>query len=346
MKIDISPEMGMYRLLESYPYDLAGALSEFIDNALQAHIDSTSPKKPKKLVISINFELRDRHDQSITISDNGVGISSNELDRAMKPASEPARKHLSEFGIGMKAASIWLGRHWTLVTKPINDKKRYKLDFDLDTLLSTKQHLLNVDETVRSKTDGSGVEITIDKLRDISTTEVISSATELHDIYQIYIYRQKILQLKFKLNGTSSDLNHEEARVVPKVLNYPNAVVKKPSWSESPIAFKYGAKKKWDYKKLSFDFDGHKILGRILVRETASQTANPGVVMFRYNRMILGSKNRPYRPRALFGSQNKASPSKIYMELHLDGQKIDHTKRQFSFDEKRFLSALKSQPIV
>ena len=46
MKIDVSPDMPMYNLLRSYPYDLAGALSEYIDNSLQAYLDA--PEKIRK----------------------------------------------------------------------------------------------------------------------------------------------------------------------------------------------------------------------------------------------------------------------------------------------------------
>ena len=49
MKIDVSPDMPMYNLLRSYPYDLAGALSEYIDNSLQAYLDA--PEKIRKEIL-------------------------------------------------------------------------------------------------------------------------------------------------------------------------------------------------------------------------------------------------------------------------------------------------------
>ena len=116
MKIDVSPDMPMYNLLRSYPYDLAGALSEYIDNSLQAYLDA--PEKIRKeigvLEVSIEVQLKDKHSQYIKVTDNGVGISSEALQRAMKPGFKPERQSLHEFGIGIcvgvidiKEGAIW-----------------------------------------------------------------------------------------------------------------------------------------------------------------------------------------------------------------------------------------------
>lgn len=105
--VNVSPDMQFYNLLESYPYTVKGALCEYIDNALEAF------RKAKEggidglddiLTININIEQH-----QITIEDNGIGIALSEIERAMKPAYKPSEQSLSEFGIGMKAASyvVW-----------------------------------------------------------------------------------------------------------------------------------------------------------------------------------------------------------------------------------------------
>jgi len=35
--VDVSPDMQFYNLLESYPYNMTGALCEYIDNSLEAY---------------------------------------------------------------------------------------------------------------------------------------------------------------------------------------------------------------------------------------------------------------------------------------------------------------------
>lgn len=347
MKIDVSPDMPMYNLLKSYPYELSGALSEYIDNSLQAYLDAPEDVKSSigQLEVNIEISLKDKHSQFIKVKDNGVGISSENLQRAMKPGFQPAEQSLHEFGIGMKAASVWLGREWDLKSSPINEHKTYVLDFDLDKLIRLNQREVEVKESERKKNDGSGVEITVTKLRDISEEEVMTACTDLHDVYQIFIYREKILKLTFTLDDTSEDLMNQKVRKAPEPLNYPNAYFTKPTWSDKGLAFKYGETKLWK-EDISFDFNGLPVSGFISVREEASPKSNPGLALFRYKRLIQGSESKEYRPKALLGTQNKAAPSKVYMELHLDGQPISHTKGKFNFDEQRFLKLLKDHPVV
>ena len=347
MKIDVSPDMPMYNLLRSYPYDLAGALSEYIDNSLQAYLDA--PEKIRKeigvLEVSIEVQLKDKHSQYIKVTDNGVGISSEALQRAMKPGFKPERQSLHEFGIGMKAASVWLGREWDLSTYPIGHKKVYSLDFNLDELISKNQKKVDVLESFATSEDAHGVSITVNKLRDISQEEVVAACTDLHDIYQIFIYRDKVLKLTFTLDDTSEDLMSQKVRTEPEPLRYPKAYLLKPSWSDDALAFKCGDERLWK-KDISFSFNGLPVTGFVTVRKEASQANNPGLALFRYKRLIQGSETKEYRPKALLGSQNKAAPSKIYMELHLDGQQISHTKGKFNFDEQRLLQILKKHEIV
>lgn len=342
MKIDISPDMPMYNLLKSYPYSLAGALSEYIDNALQAYLDSSDEvkQKIKKLKIRISFDLKDKHSQKITVEDYGVGISSKDLQRAMKPGFAASEANLHEFGIGMKAASVWLGREWNVSSLPYDDEIKYCLNFDLDELLKNNQSTLEVDEQRKKKSE-HGVLISISRLRDLSSEQVIAACHELFHTYQIFIFRDKILDLKFSFDGTSEDLNISSLNLPPKELEYPTAYITRPTWSDKTLAFKYGDTKTWK-EDISFMFNGKEVTGFIMVRDEASQATNPGISLFRYNRLIQGTALNPYRPKFLLGTSNKAAPSKVYMELHLDGQGIAHTKNKFSYDEERFLSALKS----
>lgn len=92
----------------------------------------------------------------------------------------------------------------------------------------------------------------------------------------------------------------------------------------------YSAPREWN-KDIEFKFNGLPVKGLISVREKVSQVNNPGLALFRYERLIQGSERKPYRPKELLGTQNNA-PSKIYVELHLDGQPIFHTKGKFNFD--------------
>ena len=110
-KIDVSPDMSFYSLLESFSYTVKNALSEYIDNALEAYRKAKKNQIPDLadiLTITINISK-----ERIIIDDNGTGIPISEIQRAMKPAHKSNEQSLSEFGSGMKAASFWFGKKWT-----------------------------------------------------------------------------------------------------------------------------------------------------------------------------------------------------------------------------------------
>jgi hypothetical protein len=138
-KVNVAPDMGMYNLLRSQGYDPAYALAEFVDNALQAHMQAR-PKSSRAKWAPLKVDIRfytpaytgdDKLRQSIVVEDNGPGIQKDALNNAMKPARPSATAGLSEFGIGMKASAVWFSDTWSLKTSPVGDVTEYSLDFQL-----------------------------------------------------------------------------------------------------------------------------------------------------------------------------------------------------------------------
>src|SRR5262249_1491549 len=82
------------------------ALAEFVDNSTQAYFDNRSTmdaafaKSGSKLTISI---LYDRDSGTISIKDNSIGMSEQELEEALKIAAHAPRDGgRSKYGMGMK----------------------------------------------------------------------------------------------------------------------------------------------------------------------------------------------------------------------------------------------------
>ena len=143
--VDVSPDISMYNLLKNQGYDPAYALGEFVDNALQAHINQTKSDKRRKFIeVSINFFSIDYPDfnlkNSIIIRDNGPGITKENLINAMKPAKPNSTKGLNEFGIGMKASAVWFTDNWELITKPESEDFKYLLNFNLGRVKLEVRH--------------------------------------------------------------------------------------------------------------------------------------------------------------------------------------------------------------
>ncbi|MEO4101297.1 ATP-binding protein, partial [Acinetobacter pittii] len=340
MKVEVSPDMQFYNLLEGYPYNPTIALCEYIDNALQAYKNANLLNEKNKLELDLEFIQREK-ESFIIIRDYGVGISQKDIQRAFKPGYRPSSQSLNEFGIGMKAASLWFCRSWELVSFPKNSKTSLTVAFDLDSLISSNSSEIEVVSQTRSKEERSGVKITLKQLRrDLSQGSVSTIYRELQEIYQIFIQREKVLKLCCKYNGTALlGLDSEALKFTPdvEVLNYPKTVLHKTK------PYSYGKEKKW-IQEIDFEFEGRKVTGFLLVLKTASQINNPGLRLFRFKRLIRGSSHQPYRPINLLGTPNKHAPSRVYGEIHLDGQSISTHKSNFQFDEAFFLDTLSQQP--
>ena len=334
--LNVSPDMGFYNLLESYPYNLTRALCEYIDNALQAFLDKDKKFKQNLLKIELNF-CNDL-EAKITIKDNGVGIQKQDFQRVMRPGMKKDTPSLSEFGIGMKAASLWFGRKWELQSSPWNSTETYGISFDLDELLKKNQEQIELMVLPREKENG--VVITISRLKRKIEKELVEKAwKELQDIYQLFTHvKDPILKLSAKYNNvtlrTDDDLLNNYRN--PEVLEYPRVRL---------IGNKYyaiGNSKKWE-QNISFEFEGNMVTGKLYALHTSSQKSNPGIRLFRNKRLIKGFLHNSYRPAFLVGTANKHAPSRIFGELHLDGQAISSNKGEFQFEEDYFLMQLSKQ---
>ncbi len=334
LKIDISPEMSIYNTLKNHSYSLGGALSEYIDNSLQSFIDNKKELNADKLNITITIDDKDTNNRKIFIEDNAGGISHTDLERAMKPAYKPQKQNLNEFGIGMKAASLWIGRKWTLLNsylQRVDKSKSEQIIFDLDELIQNNDTTVPI-SYVDSDTNKHGVTIVIEKLNRDFDREIIEDAfCSLIENYQLFIYRDKILELN--LNSTKyNDLNitSEEDVSIPNVLKSRKMITKgkKSFWMGSEI-------KEWK-QNVDFIFNNKRVTGFVMCREPSTQK-NPGLKYFREKRLIKGTTRDWNRPIYLLKTPNKHDSLRFYAELHLDKQDISNNKDKLDMNEKKFL---------
>lgn len=346
MRVSVDPDMRMYNLLESYPYTPTSALCEFVDNALQAFLSAqkTHPelkKKKLRILISFNEDKSIPTNNFISIRDYGVGIALNDIERALKPAYQPKSKALSEFGIGMKAAAIWFSRIWKLSSLPYKTDKDFSISFDLDSLLQSGKE--DVPVTYPNELQESGVCLTLYSPQKNNVTKKLAETCwhELQEVYQLFTEGDEaVLDLVVEFNKTELPKKKiDSSKFSTAELVYPTVLLK------GNTMYSFGDVKAW-HQNIDFTFNQHKVHGFLSVLSTSSQQYNPGIRLFRYKRLIQGSVDKPYRPTLLLGTANKHAPSRIYGELHLDGQPISNHKGDFQFDEVFFLETLKNQPGV
>ena len=112
----------MYTVFRNIPNSPWNALCEFVDNSIQACLDSKSDKQ-----FNIDITITDN---SITVTDNGPGFSEDDLKSGLEPARIPKdRDQLNEFGMGMKLASLYFGDRYSIETTNGNGNL-YELKFD------------------------------------------------------------------------------------------------------------------------------------------------------------------------------------------------------------------------
>jgi len=97
--------------LRAFDYGLPSALADLIDNSITA--------EAKNMDIKVRWSGAT---SSLAVSDDGLGMTEDELVNAMRfgsksPKEKRAEKDLGRFGLGLKTASIWACRRVTVITK-------------------------------------------------------------------------------------------------------------------------------------------------------------------------------------------------------------------------------------
>jgi hypothetical protein len=337
--VNVSPDMAMYNLLKSQGYDTSYALAEYIDNAIHAWQQVKGASSPLSVTIkfySHNYKVSKKRN-SIEIIDTGPGIARNQIESAFKPAKLPASKGLSEFGIGMKTASVWFADEWELSTRPNNDTKQYHFKFNLGELLESGADTVNVKEELNNGKNGTTI-LLHNLRRPIDNNKYEEICADICELYQRFTSGDgRKVTLLAQYDDTPKDLNFPETDRA--VLNVPVYKTIKGT------LYAIGKKRKWE-EPVSFEFMGCKVHGEIKLLETGSYTSNPGMILFRHNRVIMGTNRTPYIPEKLFDTANKYGRQRIYAELHLDDLPVSYTKDSFEFDEDIFVSTIKKSPAI
>ena len=223
--------------------------------------------------------------------------------------------------MGMKSAACWFAANWTVRSSALGEPVSRLVRFEIERIVND-----NIEELlIHHAPEAPGAHYTEVVLSDVfrppagRTTGKIKE--HLTDIFREFI-RDGILELSF--NGEI--LVYEE----PKILRAPY------------YKDKSGTERVWR-KEIDFDFGGDlSVHGFAALRETAN-TARAGLSLFRRGRLIQGSGDEGYRPRAIFGASNSYRYQRLFGELHLDGFQVSHTKDGFRWDENEepFLELLR-----
>lgn len=358
LEVDVSPDMGMYRILPQQGYNPAFALAEFVDNAIHAYLHQDEKERKKHLSVRLNFYTngyeKDKSKQnSIEILDNGPGILKSDLAKAFKPARRPTIEGLSEFGIGMKAASVWFTDTWQLVTKNMKESEYHTVIFDLPNLLNKGESKILVGDSSSYDIE-HGTEILLNGLRsrrqfDKSKAEAICQT--LSEIYQKYTNskeEQGILKLKVSIDGS----HPKKLTYTP---HYDNTVLISPinkfvTRQGKKAYYSIGPERRW-YKDIDFDYTYEGLTVKIkgflyILNEARYGSKNQGLIYLRNGRVITGTHENDNKPEKLYGLNNKYRAQRLFGELTIDGLPVTYTKDGIDFDEDSFIERLMEEEEV
>ena len=113
---DITPSTRILRMLGEIDFSAVQCLCELIDNSIDA-FDSDVKSSPKKPTITINTPSIPKsgvlsENDSISVQDNGFGMSEEELNRSLKAgfsSNDPTEK-MGLFGMGF---NVYGTSRWT-----------------------------------------------------------------------------------------------------------------------------------------------------------------------------------------------------------------------------------------
>ena len=314
-RVSIRPGVSILSLLQHVNYKPWFALAEFVDNALQSYLDNRAQLEEVEgpgFRLRVNVEIDPIDRGRVTIRDNAAGIHASDYSRAFRPAEAPPdQSGLSEFGMGMKSASCWFSRRWSVRTTALSEALERTVSFDIDKIVRDDLEELQVDlRAVSNETHYTEIVLS-DLHRPLQGRTIGKIKDHLASIYRIFI-RDGLLELRFDRDL----LTFAE----PKTLDAP--------YFKDPT----GEPRRWQ-KPIDLDFGmGLRAHGFAGLRAIGS-TTDAGFALFRRNRLIQGSREEGYRPEYIFGKSNSFTYQRLFGELHLEGFEVSHTKDGFRWEE-------------
>jgi hypothetical protein len=318
--VSIKIQTGVYGQFRNLNNKVWFALGEYVDNAVQS-FENNRDRLRKANKGKYQFEVKiniDWEKNYIKIFDNAAGIDTKNFARAFEPANIPIdNTGLHEFGMGMKTASIWLADCWSVRTAALDEEEERFVEFDLKKVLDEEKEVLKVKNAEKPKTTHF-TELVLHQLSKNapSVMQMDKIRRHLSSIYRKYIRRGDL-----KLYINDEELTYEE----PEILNapfYSNPTGKRVEWK----------------KEISFSYAKYKVSGFIAILNTMSTNEVNGLSLFRRGRVIEGSHDEKYRPKAICGQIGSPRYKRIFGELELEGFAVSFNKG--SFQEQEDLEAL------
>ena len=114
--------------LRNSGYSNYSAIADILDNSLENEVDA------KNVDIIVNHQKGSSKVTDISVIDDGIGMSNETLEEAMSLGSDTGKDEetLGMYGTGLKAASLSMGRRFSVYTKKSDSNLLLYAVFDID----------------------------------------------------------------------------------------------------------------------------------------------------------------------------------------------------------------------
>jgi len=214
--VDIQPGVGMYALFPAMTYKPWVALGELVDNS----IDSFVKNRKRLLELDPNYRLKieikidQGADPRIVIEDNAAGIPADRVQLAFTPASpNPDLSGIGRYGIGMKSATGWYSRYYTISSSAIGETVKREVIFDIEKIIREKNSRVPINKVAKDP-NVHGTRIVMSKLnKDIPQGQTLGKLRR----YLSSIYREFLRTGTVEIIVADMPLTYE----VPEMLTAP-----------------------------------------------------------------------------------------------------------------------------
>ncbi|MGP8248069.1 MAG: ATP-binding protein [Bryobacteraceae bacterium] len=306
IQLVLGPEaINSYQRLSYTPWH---AIAEFVDNSTQSYLDNKTvldeqiKKEGRPFEVSIAYEPN-QDNGVIRVSDNAMGMSYAELERALHIAMPPVnRLGRSRYGMGMKTAAFWIGRKWSILTKKLGETDAHEVVIDVEKIISAKDMSLSY------------------KAIPDQDPEKHYTIVEVSEHYRKFQGRTLAKITDFLKSMYRRDLETKQMRLLWRSQEL--------AWEGFDSRLMQAADGSLYKKKFVFDVNDKVIMGWVgILKQGEGGRVEAGFSVIQANRVIQGWPEA-WRPTTIYGpyGTNDLVNQRLVGELELDGFEVSHTK--------------------
>ena len=290
-------------------YDEWYAIAEFVDNSLHSFLHNKS--ELKKISINAcdvkisNYKEDDVYE--LHIQDNSGGIHTQDFERVVSfgEEKEKCETQLSQFGMGMKTASIWLGKQIEIDTKHYLEDKSHKIVINFENL-------------------GKDNEVKITETRPSSNLKCYTKI--------------KILNLNRNIERKKKKIKTALASIYRKYIENGDLRISFQDEELQPLSIKLRTDSLGNDARKNFEItvsNGRKLKGWLGIM-TEGKGVLSGFSIYRHNRLIRGYPEGSWKPTEVFGGDfdggsNTLKNQRLIGELDMTEFDVAHTKNGINF---------------